>query len=164
MVKTWSRNTPESSPNETLVLHRVVHPSSFCSSVRGRDPHLDHPRRDCVRAEGSGFRVQGVYPPRAILTRPIHEQNNSHTGGLISTLFVERSTNKQLTAKQGSQRRTKHRLFHDQNIDSCITQLKAQEPSRTCNESNEEKKTGFAATDKTGKLPLQNDPRRENLD
>jgi len=33
-------------------------------------------------------------------------------------------------------------------VDACITQLKAQGPSRACNESKEEGEEGFATTDK----------------
>ena len=46
-------------------------------------------------------------------------------------------------------------------IDSCITQLKAQGPSRTCNESKEEEKEGQQAQHPVHQTPAQSPPWRQ---
>ena len=44
--------------------------------------------------------------------------------------------------------------YHPQNLDSCITQLKVQGPSRTCNESKEEEEEEEESNPKSAKCQL----------
>ena len=74
------------------------------------------------RVQGSGFRVQRRCCHRTSLTPTLTTPDSPKSSGNSSSL-----------REGGSEAGSCLRL-----IDSCITQLKAQEPPRTCNENNEE--------------------------
>jgi len=108
-----------------------------------------------IRDSGLGFRVDGMFPVTlAVLLERGRESGRRETCGGLGPCAT------QYTLEAGSYLRL---------MDSCITQLKAQGPSRTCNESNEEEEEeaihpacrGYVDTQLNGSYTLKPSPSQD---